>query len=129
MTQENGIGALKKRPRVDQSAPKPFKNAYLHFSNGKRSELAALYPEWSVQQQSAEIGRQWKALNQFERKPWIELAQFDKARFQTELEQYIDMKRADEIASGGANTGTSKGSIAKAAGVRFCLHGNCCITV
>lgn len=93
----SGNGSTKKRPRADRDAPKPFKNAYLHFSMVRRSEVAAMYPDWTVQQVSAEVGRLWKALSQYERKPWIELAQFDKARFQTELQQYIDKKRSEEV--------------------------------
>uniref|UniRef100_K3WLW4 HMG box domain-containing protein n=1 Tax=Globisporangium ultimum (strain ATCC 200006 / CBS 805.95 / DAOM BR144) TaxID=431595 RepID=K3WLW4_GLOUD len=93
-------GSTKKRPRADRDAPKPFKNAYLHFSTVRRGEVADMYPDWTVQQVSAEVGRQWKALSQHERKPWIELAQFDKARFQTELQQYIDKKRSEESQTG-----------------------------
>lgn len=79
------------------AAPKASKNAYLHFSMARRAEVAALSPDWTVQQVSAEVGRQWKALTQHERKPWVELAQFDKARFHTELEQYIEKRRAEEV--------------------------------
>lgn len=90
-----GSGAGKKR--AGEEAPKPSKNAYLHFSMARRSEVAAMYADWTAQQVSAEVGRQWKAQTQFERKPWIELAQFDKARFQTELEQYLEKRRAHAV--------------------------------
>lgn len=93
-----GGGAGKKRSaRAEHEAPKPSQNAYLHFSAARRSEVGAMYADWTVQQVSAEVGRQWKALSQLERKPWIELAQFDKARFQTELEQYLEKRRTEEV--------------------------------
>lgn len=96
--------ATKKRPRVDRDAPKAYKNAYLHFAMTRRAEVAALSPDWTVQQVSAEVGRQWKALSQYERKPWVELAQFDKARFQTELEQYLEKRRSDDTVRLDART-------------------------
>ncbi|RLN90513.1 hypothetical protein BBJ28_00011565 [Nothophytophthora sp. Chile5] len=79
-----------------REAPAPNKNAYLHFSRSRRDDVAATHPAWSVQQVSAELGRQWKALTASERKPWVELAQFDKARFQTEAEHYVGQQHADE---------------------------------
>lgn len=75
----------------------PHKNAYLHFSHARRDELAAENPSWSVQQVSAELGRQWKALSAAERKPWVELAQFDKARFHTEAHHHVNQQQSDEV--------------------------------
>lgn len=91
-----------KRPRGGSNservaAPKAFKNAYLHFALARRGEVAALAPDWTVQQVSAEVGRQWKTLTPQDRKPWVELAQFDKARFHSELEQYLEKRRAEEV--------------------------------
>ncbi|KAE8896914.1 hypothetical protein PF005_g12389 [Phytophthora fragariae] len=74
----------------------PHKNAYMHFSQTRRHELSVANPSWSVQQVSAELGRQWKALTTAERKPWVELAQFDKARFHTEAHQYMIQQQPDE---------------------------------
>ncbi|KAG3007721.1 hypothetical protein PC128_g19362 [Phytophthora cactorum] len=81
-----------KRPR-DRLAPD--KNAYMHYSRSRRESIVTEHPTWSVQQVSSELGRQWKALTAAERKPWIELAQFDKARFHTEAHQYIRQQQAD----------------------------------
>ncbi|RLN96401.1 hypothetical protein BBJ28_00014466 [Nothophytophthora sp. Chile5] len=88
-----GRSAARKEQR---EAPAPNKNAYLHFSRSRRDDVAAAHPAWSVQQVSAELGRQWKALTASERKPWVELAQFDKARFQTEAKHYVGQQHADE---------------------------------
>lgn len=86
--------ALSSRSR---EALAPHKNAYMHFSQTRRQELAAANPSWSVQQVSAELGRQWKALTTAECKPWVELAQFDKARFHTEAHQYMNQQQPDEV--------------------------------
>ncbi|KAG1708995.1 hypothetical protein DVH05_022626 [Phytophthora capsici] len=74
----------------------PDQNAYQHFSRWRREELAAAHPSWSVQQVSSELGRQWRALTAVERKPWVELAQFDKARFHSETYQRAYQQQTDE---------------------------------
>ncbi|EEY66995.1 uncharacterized protein PITG_17485 [Phytophthora infestans T30-4] len=83
-----------KRPRC-RSELAPDKNAYIHYSRSHRDGVVAAHLSWSVQQVSSELGRQWKALTAAERKSWIELAQFDKARFHTEACQQIRKQQAD----------------------------------
>ncbi|TMW62421.1 hypothetical protein Poli38472_005039 [Pythium oligandrum] len=91
----------RKRIRIDHAAPAPHRNAYLHFSTAKRQELTQSHPEWTVQQVTAQIGRVWKTLDEFGRKPWIELAQFDKARFQRELGLYLQEEQQLKTESKG----------------------------
>ncbi|KAL4158495.1 hypothetical protein PRNP1_004271 [Phytophthora ramorum] len=87
---ETAPSSKRLRGYVDgHEAVKPHKNAYLHFSSARREQLAEVNPAWSVQQVSAELGRQWKSLAAVERKPWVELAQFDKARYHTEAHQHM----------------------------------------
>ncbi|ETM51342.1 hypothetical protein F442_05041 [Phytophthora nicotianae P10297] len=81
--------------RPGRSGLAPDKNAYNHYARSCREGVAQAHPSWSVQQVSSELGRQWKALTAAERKPWIELAQFDKARFHTEARQYIRQQQTD----------------------------------
>ncbi|GLD99288.1 hypothetical protein PINS_up008006 [Pythium insidiosum] len=71
--------------RRSRDALVPSKNAYVHFSNRKRKELQEQHPSWTVQEVSAEIGRQWREMSERERVPWVELAQFDKVRYQREF--------------------------------------------
>jgi hypothetical protein len=89
MTDSIDHSLRKRRPRCDPNAPKTYKNAYIHYSTKKRNELITLHPEWTPQLVSREIGRMWKHLSPSKKKPWIELAQFDKSRFHTELNQYL----------------------------------------
>ncbi|GMF26598.1 unnamed protein product [Phytophthora fragariaefolia] len=89
------VPSLSKRSRSREPLA-PHKNAYVHFSRGRREEVAAANPSWSVQQVSAELGRQWKGLTTEERKPWVELAQFDKARFHTEAHQHTSQQQPNE---------------------------------
>ncbi|DBA00910.1 TPA: LOW QUALITY PROTEIN: hypothetical protein N0F65_006110, partial [Lagenidium giganteum] len=86
----------RRRARTDPDAPKPYKNPYIHFSTEKRRELSEQRPDWTVQQVSSEIGRLWKSMAAGDKKPWVELAQFDKARFQTELDQYLAQRPKHE---------------------------------
>jgi hypothetical protein len=79
-----------------RGGPRPVRNAYLHFCRARRAEVAAGRPAWSVQQVSAEIGRQWKALTPDERRPWVELAQRDKARFQSETQAKMQTQTQGE---------------------------------
>ncbi|TDH67564.1 hypothetical protein CCR75_005353 [Bremia lactucae] len=69
---------------TDRSEPARYKTAYMHYSGIRRKDVVSKHPAWTVQQVSSELGRQWKALTSNELKPWVELAQFDKARFCTE---------------------------------------------
>ncbi|KAL3667183.1 hypothetical protein V7S43_008118 [Phytophthora oleae] len=84
------------RKSRDREPVVPDKNAYQHFSRGRREGLSAAHPSWSVQQVSSELGRQWQALTTADRKPWVELALFDKARFHTEAYQYECQQQTDE---------------------------------
>ncbi|KAG7396685.1 hypothetical protein PHYBOEH_001914 [Phytophthora boehmeriae] len=62
----------------------------------RRDDVAAANSSWSVQRVTSELAKQWKMLTPAERKPWVELAQFDKARFRNEAHQYVEQQQADE---------------------------------
>lgn len=88
--------AVVKRRRAREAPPAPHKTAYLHFCQSRREAVAAEYSSWPVQKVTAELARQWKVLTASERKPWVELAQFDKARFRNEAFQYVEQRKAEE---------------------------------
>ncbi|RLN57890.1 hypothetical protein BBJ29_005865 [Phytophthora kernoviae] len=97
-TSAPGTNRSRRRPSDTETrdAPTPHKTAYLHFCSTRRDDVAAAHSLWSVQQVTSELGKEWKVLTPAERKPWVELALFDKARFQNEAHQYVEQQQADE---------------------------------
>ncbi|EQC35198.1 hypothetical protein SDRG_07427 [Saprolegnia diclina VS20] len=68
------------------SGVRPWRNAYLHFADGKRVEIVQAHPAWGNDAISRELGRLWKALLPSERAVWTNLAAYDRARYTAEAQ-------------------------------------------
>lgn len=77
-----------KRKNNDPDAPRPYRTAYLHFANDRRQEIIRVHPEMDSQQVSKELGRLWKTVPDVERRPWYEVAGYDRARYEAEVKNY-----------------------------------------
>ncbi|VEU19451.1 DEKNAAC100670 [Brettanomyces naardenensis] len=100
----NGLSAAKRRLK-DPNLPKRPTNAYLIFCDlgkeGVREEMEAKHPGMSVDMSKA-MTEAWKQLDQEGRKPYYELYEKDKLRYQKEIKEYTEKKQLEKDATNGA---------------------------
>ncbi|KDO21384.1 hypothetical protein SPRG_13697 [Saprolegnia parasitica CBS 223.65] len=72
--------------KATSTSVRPWRNAYLHFADGKRVEIVQAHPAWGNDAISRELGRLWKALSPSERVVWTNLAAYDRARYLAETQ-------------------------------------------
>ncbi|KAJ2136427.1 Non-histone chromosomal protein 6 [Coemansia sp. RSA 678] len=81
---EDGKVAKKKRTKKDPSAPKRALSAYMFFSQDKRPTVQEENPGVSFGTIGKLLGERWKGLDDTGRKPYMALAEKDKARYEAE---------------------------------------------
>ena len=94
-----GVKGGKKRKKAKKTvpgAPKKNMSAYLIFCWEQRSNNDL---RGAPKEQAIELGRRWKALNEDERRGFVEKAKVDKERFEEEMIQF-DADAAVEVARG-----------------------------
>ena len=62
--------------------------AYFCFAAEARSRLAAEHPELSMTEQAKEMGAQWKRMGDAEKQKYMEMAQKDRERYESERAEY-----------------------------------------
>ena len=67
-------GFKKKSPKDPNRRKKPC-NAYIHFTKQRRPELAKTMDNQDIM---AELGKEWKAMSEEDRKPFVKMAQKEK---------------------------------------------------
>jgi hypothetical protein len=70
--------------RKVRTGPTRARTAYLYFCQEARSTVKEECADLDVRQQTAELGRRWKQLDEEGRKPFVKLAEKDRARYQRE---------------------------------------------
>ena len=78
----------KGKKKKDPNAPKRAMTAYFLFANSRRQEIKAENPDISFGDLNKQIGAEFKALSEEERRPWDEKAEKDKERFKSEMADY-----------------------------------------
>uniref|UniRef100_A0A7E4ZUT0 HMG box domain-containing protein n=1 Tax=Panagrellus redivivus TaxID=6233 RepID=A0A7E4ZUT0_PANRE len=78
----------KKKPKKDPNAPKRALSAFFFFSNERRQEVQSQHPEWKVSEVAKELGREWKAFTDEQKKVYEDKASDDKARYAEEIKTY-----------------------------------------
>ncbi|KAI8375027.1 high mobility group box domain-containing protein [Choanephora cucurbitarum] len=74
----------KRRAKKDPSAPKRSLSAYMFFSQEWRDTIKKENPEASFGQIGKLLGEKWKSMDDEEKKPYIEMAEADKKRYESE---------------------------------------------
>eukprot|EP00954_Amorphochlora_amoebiformis_P024380 1365980-Amorphochlora_amoeboformis.AAC.3 len=72
----------------DPSAPKNPLSAYLFFVVKQRSDMSPSDSELSFSEMAKKIGRKWREMSKDEKAPYVQLADYDKKRYEREKEQY-----------------------------------------
>ncbi|ORX60417.1 hypothetical protein DM01DRAFT_1332570 [Hesseltinella vesiculosa] len=73
-----------KRNKKDPNAPKRGLSAYMFFSQANRDKVKAESPNASFGELGKILGEKWRAMSDAQKKPYIEMAEKDKARYEAE---------------------------------------------
>ncbi|KAI7869315.1 high mobility group box domain-containing protein [Spinellus fusiger] len=85
----------KRRTKKDPAAPKRGLSAYMFFSQDQRQVVKEENPEAGFGQIGKILGDKWKKMSDAEKKPYIEKAEIDKKRYESEKAAAND-KQSDE---------------------------------
>lgn len=81
-------GRKRRKKTKDPSAPKNPLSAYLFFVVKQRSDMSASDSELSFSAMAKKIGKKWKAMSKEGKVPYLQLAEYDKTRYEKEKKQY-----------------------------------------
>lgn len=82
--QKNGKGTKGSKKEKNPDAPKGAMTSYIYFSNDMRGKVKLEDPELKLTEVSKKIGEMWKNMTEDAKKPYIERAAKDKARYEKE---------------------------------------------
>ena len=129
-TQEDGLKTLlenendKIKKKKDKNAPKGAKSAYIIFCADERPKVKEEEPGMETKKIAAELGKRWKELKEDDEekvKEYQKMAEADKVRFKTEMENYVP---GEEVEKGNKKTKKTKDKNApngaKSAYILFC---------
>lgn len=77
-----------KKPKKDLNAPKKNKNPYMIFCDHSREQIKKDNQDLKLGGISKELGKSWNNLNDNEKEKYIKLAETDKERYKSEVEEY-----------------------------------------
>ena len=107
------------KKKVRRVGPKRAMTAYFCFATEARSRIAADRPELSMTEQAKEMGALWKRMSDSEKQKYIEMAQKDRERYESEKAEYD--KDFPQPAPKRKNTRWSAEEIALLKSVSSCL--------
>ncbi|KAH8917085.1 high mobility group box, partial [Atractiella rhizophila] len=74
--------------KKDPNAPKKGLSAYMFFSQDWRERVKAENPEATFGEMGKILGAKWKELDDAEKKPYVDMADADKKRYEKEKKAY-----------------------------------------
>lgn len=77
-----------RKSKKDPNAPKKPKSSYILFCSEKRNEIKKDNPELSATQITSRLGALWKECSEEDKKRYESLANEDKERYKTDMENY-----------------------------------------
>lgn len=83
----------KTKATKDKDAPKRAISAFFYFQKERRTTLKKEKPDLANKELISKMSTEWNAMKTEARKPYDELAEQDKKRYQTEKEKYEDKKK------------------------------------
>ncbi|KAK4052308.1 Non-histone chromosomal protein 6 [Microbotryomycetes sp. JL221] len=87
-TTKAASGSKGRAGKKDPNAPKRPLSAYMHFSQQNREKIKSENPEASFGELGKLLGGKWKEMSDSEKKPYTDMADKDKARYEKEKEGY-----------------------------------------
>ncbi len=76
-----------KRAKRDINAPKKALSAYLFYVNSQRAKAVKLHPDYTQPEIVKHIAAGWRELSDREKKPYQDMADKDKVRYEREVNQ------------------------------------------
>ncbi|CAO3594197.1 unnamed protein product [Absidia cylindrospora] len=87
----------KKKKHKNPLGPKHPMSGFLFFASYARPEAVRQHPKSNVGMISKVIAEQWKKMTDQDKKPWVDKAQADKARYAKEMEDFNLAQERKEI--------------------------------
>eukprot|EP00967_Tisochrysis_lutea_P155339 scaffold310684_cov28-Tisochrysis_lutea.AAC.2 len=84
----------KTRKKKDKDAPKRAMSAYMFYMNANRERYKEEHPGAKVTEIGKLAGDEWRAMDADAKAPWEEKAKGDKDRYEREMQEYTEAKRA-----------------------------------
>ncbi|KAI3638167.1 hypothetical protein MIR68_003778 [Amoeboaphelidium protococcarum] len=78
----------RKRQKKDPNAPKKPANAFIFYAQNHREVLKQAHPEMNKAEIARELGNQWKAIAEDEKKEYYDMYEKDKVRWEQEMKVY-----------------------------------------
>ena len=100
---ENKNKDKNKKPEKDRDAPKKGKSAFFFFLAANLDDLKKKNVSLAHKEAVSELSKEWKKLSTNGKKPYIELANKEKERFQKEKEVYQAKKQRENEGGGSVN--------------------------
>ena len=90
------------------SGPKRGLTSYIFFCKDRRDAIKEENPEMSTKDITAELGRLWKSLSEEEKAPYVELANNDKNRYESEKSGESSSSSDSGSSSSSSSSSSSK---------------------
>ena len=84
------------KPKKDKDAPKRGKSSFFYFVDAKREDVKAKNPDLKQPGIISEVSKIWATLSDSEKRPYEELANKDKERYQKQKEAYGAKKKGSD---------------------------------
>lgn len=82
--------------KKDPNAPKRPLSAFLFFCQEKRPHVKAINPDYTIGDVAKVLGKEWKELDEDDKKPFEELAKKDRKRYDQEKKDYVPAEEDDD---------------------------------
>jgi structure-specific recognition protein 1 len=82
------------RKKKDKDAPKRGMSGYMFFMNANRERYKREHPGAKVTEIGKFAGEEWRTMDAEAKAPWEEKAKADKERYEREMKEYTEAKRA-----------------------------------
>ena len=79
----------KHRAKKDKNAPKRAISAFFFYNKERRPGLIKEQPKLNNKEIISTLSKEWKALSDAQKKPYVQKAEADKARYEKEKAAYI----------------------------------------
>ena len=81
--------STKNKKEKDPAAPKRPKSSYIIFCGAKRDEIKKKNPDMKGKEILSKLGEMWKALNDKQKKKYVDEANKDKERYEGDMNEYV----------------------------------------
>ncbi|OAQ33669.1 hypothetical protein K457DRAFT_68351 [Linnemannia elongata AG-77] len=93
----------------DKNCPKRPRNSYIFFTLMKRDDIKKKHPGFKPTEITKMLGEEWQKLSETEKESYGSMAEDDKKRYQTEMEEYDSSNTGGPMPGSGGNTGGGHG--------------------